>query len=280
MWRDLASLAKPGVTAQVLATTAGGLALGGWPGAGTATACLAGTALIVASANALNCYRERDSDAFMTRTKNRPLPAGRLSAGAGLLFGVGLAFAALPLLAAAGPLCALLGLLAHVTYVGVYTPLKRRSALALPIGAIPGAVPPLLGHVAATGHLDAAGLALFAVLFVWQHPHFVAIALRRDPEYAAAGLRTIVGALGARWAGRLGIALVWLLVPVSLALVPLGVAGRLYLAGAAVLGAAWTVRATAGWRDTGDPRWTRQFLGDSLLYLTGLVGVLILDTAY
>ncbi len=280
MLRDLLSLTKPGVTLQCAVTTAGAMALAGWPGPLAATAGLLGATLVVGSANALNCFLERDSDALMRRTRDRPLAARRLSPGAGLAFGLGLGALAIPLLAyGGGMLCALLGALALVTYVGVYTPLKRKSALALPIGAIPGAVPPLLGWTAATGRLDAGGLALFAVLFLWQHPHFVAIALRRHAEYANAGLHTVVGALGPQRAARLGIASVWLLVPVSLAPVPLEVAGSVYLAGASLLGAAWIVRATAGWRSPEDPVFTRRFFGDSLLWLTALVGVLVADVA-
>jgi protoheme IX farnesyltransferase len=280
MLRDLLSLTKPGVTVQCAVTTAGAMALAGWPDAPTAAAGLLGSTLVVGSANALNCYLERDSDALMTRTRNRPLAARRLSPRAGLAFGLGIGALSIPLLAlAGGALCALLGALALVTYVGVYTPMKRRSALALPIGAVPGAVPPLLGWTAATGSLDPGGLALFAVLFLWQHPHFVAIALRRHAEYANAGLHTVVGALGAPRAARLGIASVWLLVPVSLAPVPLEVAGNLYLAGASLLGAAWILRATAGWRTPEDPAFGRRFFGDSLLWLTALVGVLVVDVA-
>lgn len=276
MWRDLASLTKPGVTAQCVVTTAGGMALAGWPDGMRAMSALLGTALVVGSANALNCYLERDTDALMVRTRDRPLATGRLSSRVGLWFGLSLGALALPVLTlGAGVWPGLLGALALVTYVGAYTPLKRHSALALPVGAIPGAVPPLLGFTAATGHVDAAGVALFALLFLWQFPHFIAIALRRHREYAAAGLHTLVGAVGEAQSARLGVAGVWMLVPVSLAPAALGLTGAVYAAGAVVLGLAWGLRASFG--SPLDPRWVTRFFGDSLVYLTALVGMIVAD---
>lgn len=195
--RDLVALCKPRITLMVTATgVAGALvarerpALGGWVGA------TLGTAAIVAGANTLNMWLERESDARMERTRDRPLAAGRISARTGLLFGVALSALSIPLLLAANRLVAALGLVALVTYVAMYTPMKRFTAWSLPVGAIAGAMPPAMGYAAATGTLDARGAFLFAVLFAWQLPHFMAISIVRADEYAAAGLS--VGAAGAR----------------------------------------------------------------------------------
>ena len=128
---------------------------------------LLGTVLVVAAANALNMYLERDVDALMLRTADRPLPAGRLHPSVGLGFGLGLALFSLPILSqAVNPTTALLGFLALVIYVGAYTPLKQKTWLAVVVGAVPGAIPPLMGWTAATGHLGAPGVALFAIMFL------------------------------------------------------------------------------------------------------------------
>ena len=140
-------------------------------------------------------FLERDQDRLMERTRARPLPEGRLSPEAALVFGTALACAALPLLFLAGN--ALTGILAGVaffSYVAIYTPMKRQSPAALFVGAIPGAIPPLMGWTAATGRLDAPGLVLFAILFLWQIPHFLAIAIFRAEDYAA---RRLPGAAAA-----------------------------------------------------------------------------------
>ena len=153
---------------------------------------LIGTALIVSASNAFNMFLERDQDRLMERTRARPLPERRLSPEAALVFGTALACAALPLLFLAGN--ALTGILAGVaffSYVAVYTPMKQQSPAALFVGAIPGAIPPLMGWTAATGRLDAPGLVLFAILFLWQIPHFLAIAIFRADDYERAGFRVL-----------------------------------------------------------------------------------------
>lgn len=186
--RDLLALCKPRITSMVVATgIAGALAAPDKPTM-AALPGLLGTALIVAGANALNMWIERESDGRMERTRERPLAAGRISPSVGLGFGLALSLLAVPLLSLSNFKVALLGVGAWFVYVAIYTPLKRFSAWALPVGAVAGAMPPLMGWTAATGGLDAGGLYLFAVLFFWQLPHFMAIALFRADEYAAAGL--------------------------------------------------------------------------------------------
>jgi protoheme IX farnesyltransferase len=281
--RDLWALTKPRVTLLVLLTAAGALAFApGELSLATGLWALIGTTLVVGSANALNCWLERDSDGLMSRTKSRPLPAGRLSPDVALWFGLALGVISVPMLALlVNPLTGLLGAFALVSYVWIYTPLKRHSWLALIVGAIPGAMPPLMGWTARTGSLDAPGLVLFAVLFVWQLPHFMAIATFRKDEYSRAGIRVLPAVRGV-FVTRLH-AITWAaaLVPVSLLLVPLGEAGLPYLivmglAGLLFLGL--TVRGLfAEPSAAADGRWARGVFFASLLYLPLLYGALFLD---
>lgn len=195
--RDYLALCKPRITCMVVATgIAGALAARVRPTASSVYA-LFGTTLIVAGANVLNMWIERDTDAMMERTKNRPLATGRVAPNVGLAFGLALSLVAIPLLLACNARVALLGVVALVIYAAVYTPLKRTTMWALPIGAVAGAMPPAMGRVAVTGSFDLGALYLFAVLFAWQLPHFVAIAMVRADEYSAAGLA--IGQTRARW---------------------------------------------------------------------------------
>jgi protoheme IX farnesyltransferase len=277
---DLLALAKPRITALVLFTTASGLWLAprGLSAAGVALT-LVGTVLIVAGANTLNMYLERDSDALMARTAGRPLPAGRMDPGVALRFGIGLSVLSVPLLTfAVGPLPGLLASIALVSYVLLYTPLKRRSATALLVGAIPGAIPPLIGWTAATGRLDLPGVLLFAVMFLWQVPHFLAITLFRKGEYARAGLVVQPNEPGGERAARANIVRYTVaLVGVSLLFVPIGVAGRLYLVTALVAGAAFLGYGLLGLRENAGTRWARNLFFLSLVYLTALFAVLMVD---
>jgi heme o synthase len=175
---DLVALVKPRIMVMALLTAAGAMSLA--PGVialDRALWLLAGTALIVGSANTLNMWLERDIDCLMSRTKDRPLPRGRLEASTALAFGAIQGVASIPLLALVNLNTAALGLLALVLYVGVYTPMKQRSYWAVWVGAVPGAMPALMGWTAATGRIELGGLAVFGVLFIWQVPHFHALAL-------------------------------------------------------------------------------------------------------
>jgi protoheme IX farnesyltransferase len=277
--RDVLSLSKPRVTALVLATTAGGIWLA--PASLTPFAILltlVATAMTVGAANTLNCYLEREVDGRMTRTRTRPLPAGRLPAGVALWTGLALAVVSVPILTfAVNPVTGALGALALVSYVVLYTPMKLVSPLALFVGAIPGAIPPLLGYTAATGRLDALGVSLFGILFLWQIPHFIAIGLYRKDDYANAGFRilpVVYGERAARWH-----ALVWSLALASASLAPyaLGATGIAYLVTAVVLGVGFVGAAVAGFRKTADRRWARAFFLYSIVYLTVLFAVLMVD---
>jgi protoheme IX farnesyltransferase len=243
---------------------------------GRALWLIAGTALIVGSANTLNMWLERDIDCLMTRTRNRPLPQHRLLPRTALVFGVLQGALSLPALAMVNLVTAALGLLALLLYVGVYTPMKQRSHLATWVGAVPGALPALMGWTAATGRIEIAGLAVFGVLFFWQIPHFHAIALYRQRDYDAAGLKTLPGTHGVGAARRQIVLYLVVQVAVSLTLVPLGVAGVPYLVTAALLGAAVLVQGLSG-LTTGTARWARTVFLSSIVYLPVLFVVMVLD---
>jgi protoheme IX farnesyltransferase len=269
---------------MVVITTAGGLFLSGRAAdapsiaASTIAATLLGTTLIVAGANALNMVLERDVDRRMDRTKDRPLPAGRMSPRVALWFGVILSVIAVPLLAiGANPLTALLALVANLLYVLAYTPLKRHSHYALHVGAIPGAIPPLLGWTAGTGRIDAAGVVLFTFLFLWQVPHFLAIALFRRADYARAGLVVMPNVTGELDARHTIIRWIFADVAASLLLVPLGVAHHGYLAAAFVLGAVFFVWGTYGLREGTGQKWAKSLFGISILYLVLVFAALLVD---
>ena len=277
---DLVALAKPRITALVVFTTAIGLWLaphGLRPL--TIALTLVGTVLIVAAANVLNMYLERDTDALMARTMYRPLPAHRMDPGVALKFGVALAAVSVPLLTfAVGALPGLLASIALVSYVLLYTPMKRQTAAALLVGALPGAIPPLIGWTAATERLDLPGVLLFAVMFLWQVPHFLAITLFRKEDYARAGLVVQPNEPGGEREARANIVRYTVaLVAVSLLFVPLGLGRGAYLAVALMLGAVFLGYAIAGLRQGAGRRWARNLFLLSLLYLPVLFGALVLD---
>ncbi len=279
--RDIVSLAKPRITLMVLITTAGGLSLA--HGAGgldlwKAFFTLLGTALVVGSANTLNCWLERDVDRHMSRTKGRPLPAGRLAPKAALLFGLFLGVVSIPLLTlGVNRITGLLAAIALFSYVAVYTPMKQKSPAALLVGSVPGALPPLIGWTAVTGKLDWAGVALFGVLFFWQLPHFIAIAIFREEEYTRAGIKVLPAVRGLRVAKIHALVHAVLLLAVSLVLVPLKVAGMAYFAVALVLGVGMVVMTVRGFLPGAGHRWARQVFAASLVYLPLLFAALALD---
>jgi len=281
VWRDLLALAKPNITLLVLITTTGGL----WLAPGTLSgaqlaATLIGTVVVVAAANTLNCYLERDSDKLMSRTRDRPLPAGRLRPETALSFGLALAAIALPVLTwGVNPTTGLLAAIALVSYVCIYTPLKQVGPIALLAGSIPGAMPPLLGWSAVTGGVEWPGVVLFGIMFIWQIPHFLAIAVYREREYARAGIRTLPIVRGLKVTKWHAIAWSALLLPMSLALYPLGLAGALYFWATLALGLGFLGFALGGLRARSDESWSRSFFLYSLIYLTALFAMLVIDGA-
>lgn len=280
--RDVIALAKPRITLMVLFTAFGGFWLASSYFGQSPTfpqdrlvGLLVGTAMLVAGANALNMYIERDSDALMRRTQKRPLPSGRLHPDVALAAGLLWTALALPLLTfVVHPVTGLLGLLASVSYVLCYTPLKRKTSFALLVGAVPGALPPLLGWSAVRGSLDFPGLALFGIMFFWQIPHFHAIALFRRDDYARAGIAVLPVTRGDRVTRHHIVRYLAALLLVSFLLVPFGIGGTAYVVAAVGLGALFFGLGIWGLRQEAGRRWARALFGVSIVYLMGLFGAL------
>ena len=237
---DYVTLAKPRLNLLVLVTTAAGLYLASPDGVALPLLLhtLIGTALVAGGAAALNQVLERDTDALMRRTQTRPIASGRLRTSDGLWFGIGLSAAGLGELAAGVNLISAgMAALTLGSYVLLYTPLKRRTSLATLVGAVPGALPPVIGWVAATGSLTLPALILFGIAFFWQMPHFLAIAWLYRDEYEAAGIPLLpVLEPDGRRTGRQALLYGTALWPVSLMPPLVGLADGFYLVVATVLG--------------------------------------------
>jgi protoheme IX farnesyltransferase len=235
-----------------------------------------GTALIVASANALNMYLEGDVDALMTRTRDRPIPSGRIEPEVALWFGAAMAALGLPMLDfMVNPATAFVGGFALLSYVLVYTPLKRFSPLAVWVGAIPGAAPPLMGWTAMTGAIGAAAVSVFLLMFIWQIPHFHAIAVFRMDEYRRAGLKVLPAEKGLAYTKATIIGLLVVQLAVSALPAAFGLGGKPYVIAATVLGLAYLGWGLAGLRANAGARWARTLFFVSLPYLLVLFGLLV-----
>lgn len=275
---DVASLAKPRLSSLVVVTAAGGMWLApgvlAWP---MALLALAATATLVFTANAMNCVLERDADALMARTANRPLANGRLEPKTVAIVSAVLATAATVVLGLSSNwLTAALGMLAFLSYIGAYTPLKKMSAAAVFVGAIPGALPPLMGWTAVTGKLDPAGIVLFGIMFLWQVPHFIAISFYRRDDYLRGGFKTLPLVMRESATKVVMVVLTAALIPVSVALVPYGVESPDYGAAAAALGAGFLVVNCFGFLPQARTKWARLSLHASLLYITALFAAMAL----
>ncbi len=242
------------------------------------TMTLLGTAMVASGAAALNQYIERGHDGLMKRTAERPLPANELSPRHVLLVGAGISLAGLGLLQfQVNALTALLGAATLLSYLFIYTPLKRLTTLNTVIGAIPGALPPLMGWAAARNELSLGGWSLFAILFFWQLPHFLAIAWLYREEYAKAGYQMlpVVDPAGLR-TGHQALSHSLGLLPVSLAPFALKLVGPYYLVGALVAGIAMIVMAWKFSRAL-TPASARQLFFASIIYLPVLLALMVLD---
>jgi protoheme IX farnesyltransferase len=277
---DYVALAKPRLNGLVVASALAGYAMAGGNMLDVVRVCatLLGTALVASGASAFNQLLERDSDSLMRRTRLRPLPDGRLQPSDALIFGVASSVVGLVVLAAAvNILSALVALATLGSYALIYTPLKRRTSFATVIGAIPGALPPVIGWAAGRGDLSQGAWVLFAILFLWQLPHFLAIAWIYREDYARAGLPMLpVLEPDGRSTGRQVIVYAAALMPVAMAPTLVGMTGTVYFAGAFVLTTA--LLALAVWfarhRVTSAAR--RLFYG-SIIYLPLLWILMIAD---
>jgi protoheme IX farnesyltransferase len=278
--RDYFELTKPRIIVLLLITTAAAMLMAarGLPPLALGLWTLLGGALAAGSAGALNCVFDADIDHVMRRTMARPIPQGRISPAHATVYAVILgvaAFAVLYLLV--NPLAAWLSLGGNVFYVGIYTMwLKRTTPLNIVIGGAAGAVPPLVGWAAVTGHVGGPALGLFALIFLWTPPHFWSLALMTETDYDKARVPMMPNVAGEERTKREIIYYTILLVVASLLLYPLHVMGALYTAAAAVLGAIFLYDTIRTWKDAGT-FWARRTFKFSLLYLALMCLVMVID---
>jgi protoheme IX farnesyltransferase len=287
--RDYIELTKPRITWLILMSTGIGYFFG-LPGAANGWALfhsihwlsllhtIVGTGLLASGTAALNQWYERAADCKMRRTADRPLPSGRLLAPRALAFGVALSVAGfLELWLGVNLLSGLIGAFTLISYLFIYTPLKQRTWWSTTIGAIPGAMPPVIGYAAAAGTLTPQSAVLFAILFLWQFPHFYSIAWMYKEDYARAGIRMLpVVEPDCRSTARQILFYGMVLIPVSLLPGILGMSGRIYVAGALLLGL-WYLYS--GVRVTLERTLSRArgVLMASVIYLPLIYGLMLLD---
>jgi len=277
---DFVALAKPRLNFLVVASAMAGYAMAGMEGLGATRllGTLAGTGLVAGGASALNQLLERDTDALMRRTRMRPLPDHRVQPREALVFGWALAAIGLLILAGtANVLAASVALATLLIYIGVYTPMKRLTSLATVVGAVPGALPPIIGWAAARDALSIEAWTLFGIVFLWQLPHFLAIAWMFRDDYTRAGFAMLpVLEPDGRSTARQALVYAAALVPVSLAPTLFRLTGALYFSGALILGVAflWLTFRFARTRSTQDAR--RLFFG-SIIYLPLVWILMIVD---
>ena len=280
MMADYVALTKPRLNVLVVATSAAGYYLGSAtpPAPWSMAEAVCGTTLVAAGSAVLNQVYERDTDALMRRTRLRPLPDGRVTADEAAIFGVSLAALGILLLVLkTNGLAALLALTTLVLYVVIYTPLKRRSEIATLVGAIPGALPPLIGWAAGHGSLSVGGWVLFAMVFLWQIPHFMAISWIYREDYGKGGfpMLSVIDPEG-HSAGRQALIYAWALLPVSLLPTGVGLSGRIYFWIALMLGAALVWLAWRFARTRSEPIARALFIG-SIVYLPLIWVAMILN---
>ena len=278
--RDYVSLAKPRLNAMAIFAVAAGwwVSAHGWEPLGVMLATLFGATSLACGASALNQTAERDRDALMRRTQDRPLPAGRLTPAEGRAFGSVLVVAGLLALGVfTTPLATLLGLATVVTYVWVYTPLKTRSSLNTLVGTVPGALPPLIGAAGFDGTINHHAWFLFAVVLLWQLPHFLAIAWLYREDYARAGFVMLPNeSPGPGATARQVVVQGVLTVAVTLAAYPLGLAGPLYLVVALAAGLLLLACGLRFALAPGNGR-ARTLLRASILHLPLVIGAFVVD---
>lgn len=270
---DLFSLTKPRLSSLVIFTSALGMFLApGEIGFWTGLISIVATSGLVGGACVINCWMEKDIDGLMERTKNRPLPSGRLSPGIALTLGLTLIIVCLSTIYFnSNPLTALLGLVATVTYVFLYTPMKKKTSWALFAGAIPGAIPPLMGWTTVTNSVGALGMVLFAILFVWQLPHFLSISMYHARDYDKADFKIFPTQIGFRNTIHKIAIYTFILFLTSLIPYYMGAANTDYRNLIFLLGGAFFVFALLGYRQEEKTpeslQWARRYFYASLIYL-------------
>ena len=281
--RDYYELCKPRIIVLLLVTTAAAMfmAARGVPPLGLLFWTLLGGALAAGSAGAFNCAWDADIDRVMARTAARPIPQGRISRRAAVVFATAIGIAAFAIMyCLVNPLAAWLSLAGNVYYVVIYTIwLKRVTPLNIVIGGAAGSVPPLVGWAAVTHAIGGPALGLFAVIFLWTPPHFWSLSLWTELDYAKAKIPMFPNVYGDERTKREIFYYSAILVIASLLLYPLHVMGALYLAAAAVLGGIFLMEAFRTWRDR-DPRRPRQLFRYSLVYLALMCAVMVIDRIF
>jgi len=277
---DYLELTKPRITATVMLTTLVGFVVAsvGAVNVPGLLAALVGTGLVAAGASALNMLLERETDARMLRTRTRPLPSGRLRPPEALAFGATLTLGGLATLYwLSGPAASSVAFVTWASYLFLYTPLKTRTSLSTIVGAFPGALPPVIGWAAVRGAVEPGAYVLFAILFLWQIPHFLAIAWIYRDDYARGGLPMLpVLDPEGRVTGRQVVANSVALALVSVTPVAAGLAGGLYLGGSLVLGVG-LIAAAVRMAVARDLPAARALFGWSILYLVALCALLLVD---
>lgn len=280
-WRDYVEVTKPGITISNLMTTFAALWLAsfGFPDWKLVIFTLLGTALVIMSGCVLNNYYDRDLDLKMKRTANRAIANGRISTRTALLLGIGLLLAGLAVLAVyANPLAAVWGLVGHIFYVLIYTPLKRVTTLNTVVGGVSGAAPPVIGWVAVTGTMDFAAWLLFLILFLWQPPHFLALAMMKEQDYRAGGLPMLPVVKGFAETKRQMFLWGAVLFPASLLLFLHANVGYVYLIVMGIMGLIYVVLLYQGFSAKDDLAWAKKLFGYSILYLTVFCAVMVIST--
>ena len=273
-------LTKPRITFLIVLTAAAGFCLGAKGALNYVVMfhALLGIALLSSGIATLNQYMERDLDSLMRRTATRPLPSGKLMPWEAFIFGTALTVAAeIHLALFVNPLTALLGVTVVVGYLFCYTPLKTRTSLSTVVGAFPGAMPPLMGWTAASGQMGLEAWTLFAILFLWQFPHFLAIAWMYREDYARAGIVMLpVIEPEGRLTGQQIVLWTLMLIPVSLVPTALGTSGMVYFYGAILLGALFLCSSLAA-ALSGSRQSARRLLLASVLYLPVLFALMVIN---
>jgi protoheme IX farnesyltransferase len=283
-WKDYYLLTKPGIIrSNMLAAFAGYWLASRWSFQwGLLGLTLLGTVLIMASSTVLNNYFDREMDKLMSRTSQRALPSGKLTPPQVLRFGIILGILGIAVLYfGVNELTALLGLIGFIVYVPIYTVwLKPRSIWSTEVGAIAGAMPPLIGYCAVTGSMDLGAWLLFAMLFLWQPPHFWTLGIRRVEEYRAAGFQILPVVKGIQHTKIRTIPYVLLLIPVSILLGVYGYVGYIFTVISVAFGLYWLYLSIAGLRAEDDNKWAHKSFLFSINYQLVTLLVMILDTPW
>lgn len=282
-WRDFVHVTKPGIVrSNLLVIVTGFWLASAWTDDFSIWLLLVtavGSSLVMGGSCVLNNYLDRDLDIKMARTKDRPVATGRMSTRVALGYGMFLILAGTTVLGlGANALSALLGLIGAFVYVVVYTAwMKRTTHLNTVVGAISGALPPMIGWAAVTGNLEKGAWLLFAFMFLWQIPHFLALAMMKSKEYREAGYQMLPVVNSFLETKRQILLWTAALVPVSLFLYEVGVVGKIYFVSATVLGIGWLALAIKGFFAKDDMKWARQMFFYSLLYLTSLCIIMMVN---